>query len=172
MHHGLLAKVIDGGLREEAASPVESTSKKAGLGLRWFDGWVKRLAAVVGLLAATYGLIYNLMNHGKGEAKTPGNLTLITDVTLIENQYQQATGQPLTDTATKELVRGAMNLAKAGQYDESRKLFQQLATIVPVPSVLNNLGALDAEAKDEKGARQAYEQAIAKDPENKIPFRT
>ncbi len=126
----------------------------------WFDNWVKRITAVVALAAAAFGLFKSF--SGSGEIRTPGNFTLVTDVTVIENQYQQVTGQPLTDSATKDLIRSAVNLAKAGQYDESRKLFQQLASSVPVPAVLNNVGALDAEKGDLQGARQAYQQAVAK----------
>ena len=125
-----------------------------------FDSWVARLTAVVTLLAAAYALYAAI--HGKGETKTPNNFTLISDVTVIENQYQQYMGQPLTDTATKDTIRSAVNLAKAGQYAESRKLFQQLASSVPVPAVLNNLGTLDAQAGDKDSARQAFQQAIAK----------
>src|ERR1700752_1073005 len=138
---------------------ANAPARKAGGPLRWFDNWVKRLAAIVGLAAAVLGIYKTLSGN---DTKTPGNLTLITDVTVIENQYQEATGKTITDATLKEAVRSAVNLAKAGQYEASRQLFAQLATTVPVPSVFNNLGALNAEKGDVDGARAAYQQAVAR----------
>jgi len=128
----------------------------------WLDSWVKRTAAIVALLAAAYGLVVKVTGH---ELKTPGDLILVTDTTVIENQYLQVTGQPLTDPATKDLIKSAVNLAKASQYEESRKRFQQLTQPVPVPAVFNNVGALDAEKGDKAGAKEAYTQALAKQPD-------
>ncbi len=139
---------------------ADAPAKKSGRSWGWFDNWVKRLAAVVALVAAVIGVFKTF--SGSQDTKTPGNFTLVTDVTVIENQYQEATGRPLTDANIKDLVRSAVNLAKAGQYEASRKLFQQLASTVPVPAVFNNLGALDAEKGDVQGAREAYQQAVAK----------
>ena len=145
----------------QTTQPTSEAPSKSTRGvLRLFDSWVARLTAVVGLAAAAYGLYAGL--RGGGEIKTPTNLTLVSDVTVIENQYQQYMGQPLTDTATKDTIQSAVNLAKAGQYEESRKLFQQLATSVPVPAVFNNLGTLDAQKGDNNGARQAFQQDISK----------
>jgi hypothetical protein len=138
---------------------TEAPVRKAGSPLRWFDSWIKRLTATVVLVAGVLGIYKSL---GGSDTKTPGNLTLITDVTVIENQYQEATGKPLTDANLKEAIRSAVNLAKAGQYDASRQLFAQLAATVPVPAVFNNLGALNAEKGDVEGARTAYQQAVAK----------
>jgi len=137
---------------------AEEALKKTRRWWGWLDSWVKMSTAIVALLAGVFGLIKII--HG-GD-KTPGNFNLVNDVTLIENQYQQDKGQPLTDAATKDLIRSAVNLAKAGQYEESRKQFQQLALTVPVPAVFNNLGSLDAEKGDLPGAKQAYVQAVAK----------
>ena len=138
---------------------ADAPAEKSGGPLSWFDNWVKRLAAIVGLVAAVLGIYKALSGN---DAKTPGNLTLITDVTVIENQYQEATGKPLTDANLREAVRSAVNLAKAGQYEASRQLFAQLASTVPVPAVFNNLGALNAEKGDVDAARAAYQQAVAK----------
>jgi len=138
---------------------AEAPARKSGPSLRWLDNWVKRLTAIVVLVAGVLGIYKTL---GGNDTKTPGNLTLITDVTVIENQYQAATGKPLTDENLKEAVRSAVNLAKAGQYDASRQLFAQLASTVPVPAVFNNLGALNAEHGDVEGARTAYQQAVAR----------
>jgi len=141
-------------------SQAGTSRKKTRHWWEWFDNGVKRISAVVALSAAVFGLIKSFA--GPNEIKTPGNNVLILDVTLIENQFQQVTGQPLKDPATKELLRSAVNLAKAHQYDESRKLFQQLAATVPVPVVWNNLGALEADKGDYVAAKEAYQQAVAK----------
>jgi len=138
---------------------TESPVKKAGSLLGWFDSGIKRLTAIVVLVAGVLGIYKSLSGR---DTKTPGNLTLITDITVIENQYQEATGKPLTDANLKEAIRSAVNLAKAGQYEASRQLFAQLASTVPVPAVFNNLGALNAEKGDVEGARTAYQQAVAK----------
>src|SRR5215831_17043960 len=73
---------------------AEAPVRKAGSPLRWLDSWIKRLTAIVVLVAGVLGIYKTL---GGNDTKTPGNLTLITDVTVIENQYQEATGKPLTD---------------------------------------------------------------------------
>src|SRR5262249_17782698 len=104
---------------------------------------------------------------GGGQQSTTNNFTTITDVTVIENQYQQVTGQPLTDPALKEEIRQAVNLIKAGQFDASRKIFEQVAARAPVPAVFTNIGGLAAESGDIAAARQSYQQALAKDPDYK-----
>jgi hypothetical protein len=60
-----------------------------------------------------------------------------------------------------------VNLAKAGQNEESRKLFEQVASAVPVPAVYTNIGSLNAEKGDIQAAHQAYVQALAKDADYK-----
>lgn len=128
----------------------------------WSDRRIKILATiVVPLIAAIIGLF---KFSGGSEKQTANNLTLITDVTVIENQYQQTTGQPLKDENIKQLIQSAVNLAKAGQNEASRRLFEQVANSVPVPAVYSNIGALAAEKGDFQSSRQAYQQALAKDP--------
>lgn len=125
--------------------------------------WYKWIAGIcVPLVVAVIGLLK--FSGGGGEKQTAGNLTIITDVTVIENQYQQITGQPLKDENLKQLITSAVNLAKAGQNEASRKVFEQVANSVPVPAVYNNIGTLDAEAGNLPGSQQAFQQALAKDP--------
>ena len=144
---------------------VEAVRKEKGT---WwssiFDSWVARVGAIVTVLAGIVGLYHAFSG---GDAKTVQNFSLVTDVTVIQNQYQTATGQQLSDPATIELIRSAVNLAKAKQYAESKKLFQQVAAKVPVPAVFNNIGALEAESGNLQGAQQAYQQALAKDSDYK-----
>jgi len=129
----------------------------------WSDRRIKILATiVVPLTVAVIGILK--FPGGSGEKQTANNFTLITDVTVIENQYQQSTGQPLQDENIKRLIQSAVNLAKAGQNEASRRLFEQLANSVPVPAVYSNIGSLAAEKGDLQGSRQAYQHALEKDP--------
>jgi hypothetical protein len=102
-----------------------------------------------------------------GEIKLPNNTTVVTSISIIENQFQAATGQPLQDPALKAQIEAAVNLAKAGQYEASRQIFSKLAASVPVPAVFNNLGALSSQQGDAAAAREAYQQALAIDPDFK-----
>jgi hypothetical protein len=130
---------------------------------RWSDRRIKILATIiVPVLVAVIGLFK--FAGGDSEKQTANNFTLITDVTVIENQFQQSTGQPLKDENVKQMIQSAVNLAKAGQDEASRRLFEQVAGSVPVPAVYSNIGALAAEKGDLQGSRQAYQQALAKDP--------
>lgn len=132
----------------------------------WSERRIKILATiVVPLVAAVIGLFK--FSGGSGEKQTPNNLTLITDVTVIENQYQQVTGQPLKDDNLKQLIQSAVNLAKAGQSEASLKAFQDVASRAPVPAVYTNIGALNTEKGDYRSAREAIQQALAKDPNYK-----
>lgn len=106
-----------------------------------------------------------------GEKSTTGNFTYVGSVSVIENQYQQFMGQPLKDDATKAQILAAVNLANAGQYEASRRLFEQLAVTVPVPAIFTSVGALYAEKGDSQTARQFYEKAVAKDPNYKPALR-
>jgi hypothetical protein len=145
-----------------STSQTESGTSTGRTKVDWYK-WAAGIA--VPLAVAVIGLFK--LSSGGGEKQTPNNFTLVTDVTVIENQYQQIAGQPLKDENVKQLIRAAINLAKAGQNEESRKLFQQLAGSVPVPAVYNNVGALEAESGNLEAAHQAYQQALAKDPDYK-----
>jgi tetratricopeptide (TPR) repeat protein len=106
-----------------------------------------------------------LYKPGAGvEAKPSGNFTYVGNISIIENQYQQITGGPLKDEAAKAQLTAAINLAKAGQYDASLKILEQVAPTVPVPAVFNTIGSFYAEKGDAEKARQYYQQAVAKDP--------
>ena len=103
---------------------------------------------------------------GNGD-KTPGNLTYIGSVAVIENEIQQfMAGQP-EDAATKARVLSAVNLAKAGQMEASRPIFEQLAKDLPIPAILTTAGALNAENGNAQAAREYYQQALAKNPDYK-----
>jgi hypothetical protein len=116
---------------------------------------------MVPILVAAIGIVKGSSN----DMKMPGTSnTFITNVSVIETQYQQITGQPLKDATLKRLQE-AVNLAKAGQFEPSRHIFEEIASSIPVPAVYNNLGALYAQKGDAGAARGAYQQAVAKDPD-------
>jgi hypothetical protein len=97
------------------------------------------------------------------EAKA-GNFSYVGSVTVIENQYQQIMGHPLTDGNTKAQLTAAVNLAKAGRYDSSLQILVGLAATVPVPAVFTSIGSFYANRGNGPAARQYFEKAVAKDP--------
>jgi hypothetical protein len=99
--------------------------------------------------------------------KTPGNFTYIGSVSVIENEIQQFMPGQTEDAATKARVVSAVNLAKAGQFEASRAIFEQLAKDIPVPAILTSAGALNAENGNAQAARAYYQQALAKEPDYK-----
>ncbi|MCP5111669.1 MAG: tetratricopeptide repeat protein [bacterium] len=141
-------------MSQEEGAPVK--------GRRRVDYYKWLAGVIVPLLVAVIGL---LKFGGSDTTKTPGNFNLITNISLIENQYLEITGQPLNDPEIKQLLQSAVNLAKARQYEASRPLFEKLVEVVPVPAVYNNLGALYAEAGAAQKAREAYQKALARDPD-------
>jgi len=141
---------------------VESAPNVRRAKVNWYK-WAT--GVIVPLLVAAFGM-FKLAGGGK-EQSTPNNFVLVTDITVIENQYQQATGKTLTDPALTQQVQSAVNLAKAGELDASRKAFEDLASKVPVPAVFSNIAAIAADRGDLAAARQNIQQALAKDPDYK-----
>src|SRR5437773_498501 len=121
--------------------------------LKWSTG------VMVPIVVAAIGML----KGSSSDMKIPGTSnTFITNVSVIQNQYQQITGQPLKDSTVKRLQEG-VNLAKAGQFEASRRIFEEITSSIPVPAVYSNLGALYAQKGDAGAARGAYQQAVAKD---------
>jgi hypothetical protein len=132
--------------------------------------WYKAVGAktwVVGVAVPIVVALIALIPRFTSPTPTASSPIFITDITVIENQYQQATGQPLTDPALKQLIEQGIRLAKAGDVEPSRRIFEQLANSVPVPAVYNNLGALDAKSGNMQAAEQNFTLALAKDPNYK-----
>jgi tetratricopeptide (TPR) repeat protein len=112
--------------------------------------------------------LIGLLGRGSGDKPIvlPGtNNTFITSISMIENQYQQVTGQPLKDGALKQKIQEGINLTKAGQFEASRKVFEEVAQTVPVAAVFNNLGALYAQAGQPAAAHEQYQKAVAQNPD-------
>src|SRR5260370_1081857 len=125
---------------------------------------------VVPILAAVIGGAFMLLGN-RSTVTTPRGYTIVIDKAVIVNQYLQFMGHPLTDESVKQLIESAVNLAKAGQYEAARPLFEQIAAVAPVPAVLSSLGSLQAEKGDLQAAQQSYQRAIQKDGTYKPALR-
>jgi tetratricopeptide (TPR) repeat protein len=99
----------------------------------------------------------------KGESPVPGT-TYIGSVTVIEQQYQQYVGQPLTDPDLKSKIEQANELGAKSDFQGAAALVKEIAQKVPVPALLNNLGVFYQGAGDQQRAKNAYQQALEKDP--------
>jgi hypothetical protein len=129
--------------------------------IKW-QVWAASVA--VPIIVALIG-IYKPDSGGKD--KTPGNFTYIGSVSVIENEIQQFMPGQTEDAATKTRVVSAVNLAKAGQFDASRTIFEGLAKDLPIPSILTTAGAMNAENGNTQAARDYYQKALEKDPDYK-----
>jgi hypothetical protein len=125
---------------------------------KWAAGIaVPVLVAVIGLFKFESG----------GKDKTPGNFTYVGSLSIIHNEIPQYLGGPLKDEAVRAQLEAAVNLMRAGQYEASRPIFEQLATSLPVPAILTAAGTLNAERGNTQAARRYFEQALTKNPEYK-----
>lgn len=140
-------------MAESAAAPAPAPKQKIDV-YKWAAG------IALPILLALIPVLW----PKSGEIRLPNNTTVVTNISVIENQFQSVTGKPLEDAGLKTQLQAAVNLAKAGQYEASRQIFAQIAASVPVAAVYNNLGALDSLAGDAPAAHAAYQQALAKDP--------
>jgi tetratricopeptide (TPR) repeat protein len=99
----------------------------------------------------------------KNDTPVPGT-TYVGSITVIEHQYQQYVGQPLTDPDLISKIEHANELGAQSDFQGAAALVQEVAQRVPVPAVLNNLGVLYQGAGDQQRAKEAYQQALQKDP--------
>ena len=68
-----------------------------------------------------------------------GNLTIVNNISVIAQEYQKQTGQPLADHL-RQLIEQAVAAAMKNDHATSVRLYEQIASQVPVPSIYNNLG--------------------------------
>ena len=138
-------------------SPAPAQAKQRSK-IKW-QLWAASVA--VPIIVALIG-IYKPDSGGK--EKAPGNFTYIGSISVVENEIRQyMPGQP-EDDATKARVLSAINLAKAGQFDASRAIFDQLTQILPIPSILTTAGTVNAESGNPQAARALFQKALEKDP--------
>ena len=133
--------------------------------------WVILIA--VPLVAALIGILPQFWQNGSSSSSPihiqntefSGDMHF-ANIEVIVQEYQQITGKALTDKNLLTMIEQGVNLVRGEEYAAAIPVFKELAKQVNIPSVQNNLGVLYATNKDYAGARQAYRNAIAKQPEN------
>jgi hypothetical protein len=102
------------------------------------------------LAAVAVPIIVAIIGKYPFKSDTPVAGTIyIGSMTVIEHQYQQYVGQPLTDPDLKSKIEQANELGAKSNFPGAAALVQEVAQKVPVPAVLNNLGVLYQGAGDE-----------------------
>lgn len=94
----------------------------------------------------------------------PNSLIYVSNLTLIQNQYLQLMGQPLSDPKLRSLIEQAVKLGEHGESPQSITLYEQAAAQAPIPALLNNLGVQYVRTHQPDLARGTFEQALRKDP--------
>jgi hypothetical protein len=89
------------------------------------------------------------------------NNTLVTNVNVIAQEYEQQTGQPLGDDLRRQ-IEAAVNAAMQNNHTESIRLLEQVAQVAPVPAIYNNLGVEYAKMQDAEASRRAFDLSKAK----------
>ena len=139
--------------------------------------WVVLVALPVGL--ALVGILPQLIGRsgredsggtqvridGDNNFVNTGNLTIVNNIPVIAQEYQKQTGQPLADHL-RELIEQAVAAAKKNDHATSVRLYEQIASQVPVPSIYNNLGVEYAKNQNIAASQKAFNQAIEKDATN------
>jgi hypothetical protein len=87
--------------------------------------------------------------------------TFVTNVAVIAREYEAQTGRPLDDDLKRQIEQ-AVSAALKNDHDESIRLFEQIATSVPVPAVYNNLGVEYNKVQNVAASQKAFETAKAK----------
>ena len=137
--------------------------------------WVVAVAVpiVVALVAIVPELVKSSGKSGGGPSATiRGNNnkvsfdysthnTFVTNVAVIAGEYEAQTGRPLDD-AVKRKIEQAVTAALQSNHAESVRLFEQIATTVPVPAIYNNLGVEYAKTQNLQASQKAFEVAKQK----------
>ena len=87
--------------------------------------------------------------------------TFVTNVAVIAGEYEAQTGRPLDDDM-KRTIEQAVSAALQSNHTESVRLFEQIATAVPVPAIYNNLGVEYARTQKPQASQKAFELAKQK----------
>jgi hypothetical protein len=94
----------------------------------------------------------------------PNSLMYVNNLTLIQTQFLQVMGQPLSDPKLTSLIEQAVQLGERGEYQLSIPLYEQAVAQAPIPALLNNLGVQYVRAQEIELARKRFEQALQQDP--------
>src|SRR5580698_4569778 len=72
----------------------------------------------------------------------------LANISLIEQQYQQTTGQPLNDRDLKKKIEDAVKFAAANNFAAAASILSDVSQSAPVAAVYNNLGIAYANSND------------------------
>ena len=92
------------------------------------------------------------------------------NVSLIEQQYQQATGQALNEPDLKKKIADAQRYAADNNFGVAASILSDVAQRAPVAAVYNNLGVAYANGGNLEGAEKAFHDALGKDPNYKAAW--
>jgi hypothetical protein len=84
------------------------------------------------------------------------NNTFVTNVNVIEREYELQTGRPLGDDLRRQ-IESAVQAAMQNNHAESIRLLEQVAQAAPVPSIYHNLGVEYAKTQNVDASRRAFE---------------
>jgi hypothetical protein len=87
--------------------------------------------------------------------------TLVTNVNVIAQEYEQQTGHPLGDDLRRQ-IEAAVNAAMQNNHTESIRLLEQVAQVAPVPAIYNNLGVEYAKTQNAEASHRAFDLSKAK----------
>lgn len=127
------------------------------------------VAIVVPIVIAVIGIIPKFVSDGDAKAESfhvdvvgtqfNGEVAF-NNVTIVAEQARQELGRELPIDVV-EALRKALDLAKAQNFDEAIPAFEAVAKAVPVPAVLNNLGAAYLATGNKVKATRYLEEALA-----------
>ncbi len=124
-------------------------------------------AVAVPLLVAVIGIIPSFKEKKAGGVninQDSHNLNF-QQITVIEGEYRQKTGQPLPPEVQQKIEQ-ALQLLKQERYEEGIPLLRAASEKAAVPSVLADLGHALAITGKSTEAESAYSQAAVADPTN------
>ncbi|MGK7893424.1 MAG: tetratricopeptide repeat protein, partial [Xenococcus sp. (in: cyanobacteria)] len=136
----------------------------------WLTAGVSLLPAIVALGLAGTGVKFavdrSLIPLPQPEIHNNNNM-YFTNLAVIEKEYKEKKGQPLQDQDLRRKIERAIDLAKEKNYQESIFLFEEIARIVQLPSIYNNLGVVYAGNENYTDAQEAYKKALELNPDFK-----
>ncbi len=87
----------------------------------------------------------------------------ISDVTLLQSEYQRYQGTPLKAEETERQFRQAAEWTARGDYGRAAQLLDSVSRQAPLPVVYNDLGVLYDKLRDPRHAINAFREALARD---------
>lgn len=139
------------------------------------DSWWVLIA--VPIIVALVPLVNTLLERGSAPSGTSlvqnNNFSgpmYFTNVSVVEQQYQQTAGQPLKDEDAKKKIEQAGKLVADKNFAAAAPILAEVAQRVPVAAVYNNLGVAYANSNDLARAEEAFRQAVSKEPNDQAAW--